>query len=242
MFEKITCMALRTVKYDDRRSIVTAWSDRLGRVALSVSAGGSREARRRRALTMPFGVFEGVVDVRPGRDIFNIADMRPAVVTSSTATDPAKTLVALFLSEVLDRVLRDGQPDELLAAFLFDSARRLDALRRPAGVANFPIVFLLGLGHFMGIRPDLSDLRPGQVLDLRDGVLRMTPPAHSAFLSPEATSVAALIDRLTYDNSERMHLPRRLRRDVLDVILRYYSLHHVSLEGLKSLSVVSEIF
>ena len=60
MYQQLRCVALRTIKYDDRRSIVSAWSEQLGRVSFIVPDGASREARRRRALLMPLSLFEGV--------------------------------------------------------------------------------------------------------------------------------------------------------------------------------------
>ena len=52
----LRCIALRTTKHSDRHSIVTAWSEQLGRVGLLVSAGNGREDRRRRALMMPLSL------------------------------------------------------------------------------------------------------------------------------------------------------------------------------------------
>ena len=65
MYESLHCLALRTVRHDDRTSILSAWTAECGRVGISMPAGTGREAQRRRALTMPLAIFEGVVVSRP---------------------------------------------------------------------------------------------------------------------------------------------------------------------------------
>ena len=242
MFQTLRCVALRTIKYDDRRSIVTAWSDELGRVSLLVPAGASREARRRRAIMMPLGLFTGEADVRPGRDILSIRDVRPLEITPTLSADPSKAVVVMFLTEVLERLLRATGPDRALSAFIFDSVRALDSITRPRGVANFPVVFLYRMGHFLGIEPDASDWRPGRLLDLLEGVYRDTPPVHGRYLEAAPSRVAAMLARLDYGRASRLGLPLELRREILKTLIIYYGLHHASLDGLNSLDVAADIF
>lgn len=242
MYQSLSCVALRTVRYDDSRSLLTAWSAEIGRVTFIIPAGASREARRRRALTMPLSLFAGQCDVRPGRDVLSIRDLRPLAVCPDISADPTKAIVAIFLAEVLDRLLRVGAPDPLLSSFIFDSVRRLDSLRRPAAVAAFPIVFLTRISQFFGIQPDCSDWRPGYCLDLADGLYRPTPPVHGRYLAPDAAHLAVTVSRLTYDSAGRLRLPRPLRREILSTILAYYTAHYTNLSTLSSLPVLQELF
>lgn len=242
MYQTLECLALRTVRYDDRRSIVAAWSRQLGRLSLAVPDGSGREARRRRALMMPLSLFAGEVDIRPGRDIHAIRDVRPLAVATDTASDPAKSVVALFLAEALERLLRIPAADEALTAFIFDAVGRLNRLGSAAAVANFPIIFLSRLAAYLGIAPDPTQWRPGSWLDLAEGIYRTTPPTSGPYLDPTQSAVAAMVGRLDFDSGRRMRLPRPLRREILDRILEYYTLHYTRLDNLNSLPVVKEIF
>lgn len=242
MYQTVECLALRTVKYDDRRSIVAAWSMQLGRLSLMVPDGSGREARRRRALMMPLSLFAGEIDLRPGRDIHAIRDVRPLTVAADTMADPAKSVVALFLAEALERLLRVPAADEALTAFIFDAVGRLNGLDRPSAVANFPIIFLSRLATYLGIAPDPAQWRPGRWLDLAEGIYRATPPTSGPCLDPGQSAVAAMVGRLCFDSGSRLRLSRPLRREILDRILEYYTLHHSRLDNLNSLAVVKDIF
>lgn len=242
MYESLRCIVLRTVRYDDRRSIVTVWSDRRGRLSLWSPEGSGREARRRRALTHPLGTMECEVDFKSGRSILTARDVRPIVVASSTATDPAKSIVAMFLAELLEHVLRDGAPDEALTAFLIESAATLDSLGNRVATANFPVIFMWQLSRFLGIRPDITTWRPGRILDLRDGIFRDSAADHGRCLDPECSRIAAMTGRAGFAAGSRLRMPRGLRRTILDTILSYYAMHHPAVASMKSTAVVSQIF
>lgn len=83
MFQELECIALRTVKYNDRNSILTVYTKQMGRLAMLLPAGGTREAKRLHALCQPMSAFYCVVDIRPNRDVYRMRDVRPATVTFS---------------------------------------------------------------------------------------------------------------------------------------------------------------
>lgn len=101
------------------------------------------------ALFMPLSVLDLEVEHQNKRDIQRIKEVHLAFSASSFQLDPVKNVLALFLSEVLFRVVKDTQPDERMYAFLTDSVRILDSVEQ--GLANFHVAFLLNLLHYLGI-------------------------------------------------------------------------------------------
>ncbi len=238
MYQTLHAVALRTVKYNDRSSILMAWSAELGRVALLMPAGSGAESRRRRALTMPMSLFEGVVDVRPGHDVMPVSDVKGVLKGSDIASNPVRATIAMFLAEVLTVITREGGPDMALWRFLEESVAVLCRLSGSA-LANFHIVFLTRLAAIMGLEPDMSTWAEGKWLDLVDGVFRLTCPMHDHVLDPAEARFARLLLALDdYDKLGALPFTRESRREALDTVLRYYSLHHSSLDGLHSLPVV----
>ena len=244
MYQSLHCIALRRVRYADGRSILSAWSAEAGRVAFAVSDGAGREAARKRALLMPLSLFECVADTRPGRDVAVMRDLRPMAVAAGIAADPVKGLVAMFVAEALDRVLRESAPDAALTEFIFGSVRELDSSRRRYMAANFPIVFLYHLGRYLGIAPDAGAWRPGRWFDMASGRFADSTPLcdSDSILAPVEAALIPALDRLTAAKAARLPLPRALRRRALEAILRYYSLHHTPMDSLRSLAVVSDVF
>lgn len=243
MYEALHCIALHTVRHSDRQSILAAWTLERGRVGILMPADNGREARRRRALTMPLALFEGVESTRPGRDLLLLRDLRPSAVTQSLHSHPVKGAMAMFLAELLDSVLRTTQPDERLWRFLTASVQALDAMTAPTGVANFHLWFMRALATLTGIAPDFGSWRPGAVFDMREGLFRRTAPLHGRYLLPAEAEGVRLLGRLTAENMARVRLNREVRGRMLDGLLEYYALHGaLPSGGLRSLEVVRSLF
>lgn len=244
MFQKLDCIALRTVKYSDRNSILTVYTRQEGRLSVLVPAGHGREANRIRALLMPLGRFECVADIRPGREIHNIRDVRPSVLPA--VGDPARSTVSLFIADLLSGLLKEPMPDPLLFDFFHNSILALNSpLSTKAGgkpnlngIANFHIAFLIMLSRFLGIEPDWGSHAEGSVFDMKEGVFRASPPLHRDFLGSADADKLYQLHRINYRNMHLFQMSRFERNQLLDLILHYYRLHYPSLPALTSLPVL----
>lgn len=235
-------IALRTVKYNDKNSILSAFTAESGRVSVLISASGGKEARRRRALLMPLAIVDAEVDIRPGRDIHTLRDVRPLSSSLSVISSYIKSAIALFMADFLNSILRQESADERLFAFLrreilqFEDADDNEAI-------NSHIAILCRLSSLMGIQPDTGSYRRGSFFDLHDGMWRTSPPLHNAWLDQNESRMAYIV--LSRFNDRVNYLPRILsRRDIrnraLDILIDYYTTHFTKL-NLPSLDVLRDM-
>ena len=237
---KISIIALKVTRHSDSQSILTAFSRELGRVALSLPAGNGRGANRLRALTMPLGMLSCETELRPGREILPIRQPQPLVIHASIHSNPLKQMVAMFVAEVLSLTLRHTAPDPLMFDFVATATEILD-LSDERGVANFHICFLLRLASLLGIEPDTESYRPGSLFDMADGLWRVTMPLHTDVLDAPEAAQAALLQRMTFANMRHFRFSRQQRGQVIDHIMRYYTIHGYPLQPLRTLSVLKSM-
>lgn len=230
-------VALRTTKYSDTQTILTAYSRERGRVSLALPAGSGKAAARMRALTMPLGLIECVSDVRPGREILPMRQVARECALATLHTDPVKQMMAMFLSEVLAVTLQSGDADEGLFDFLVASVKVLDGADVKQ-TANFHICFLFNLARHLGIEPDVATYAKGSVFDMADGRWRETPPLHRHYLMKDDAEAAWRLSRMTYGNMHRFRFNRAQRNAVVDTVLEYYSMHYTSMRHLRSLDIL----
>lgn len=235
---KLTLICLHTTRHSDTRSILTVYSREAGRLAIGVAAGSGRGPARLRALTMPMAMLTcDTPEPRGGNEILSMRQASPLCITPALHSHPVKQMMAMFMAEVTDRVVRQGSADAAMFDFIAATALRLDRAGERE-LANFGICFLVKLAEAAGIEPDLSTYKKGRVFDMRDGVWRATPPVHADYLEPGEAAVAAMLMRMTFDSSARLRLDTAGRRQAIDTALRYFSIHAAPMGGLRSLAVL----
>lgn len=245
MKQKMRFIALRTTRVSDTSSIVTGYSPEHGRVSVMVRGVGKRGGITMKARLMPLTPVECQGERRPGREFFEISDVRAAAVMNAVYCHPVKNAIVPFLAEVLVVLLRDYPADEMLYSFLEYSVMRLGVSTHRAAV-NFHLAFLVQLARFMGIEPDISTYCAGSMFDMSEGRFRMKHDVSlteiGRTLDVDDSRVARSVMRFNYNNVGYVKLSRDVRNRILDAILQYYTLHSVSLMSLKTLSVLRELF
>ena len=246
MYTKIEAVALRTVRHNDRTSILTAWSPVLGRLSLIVPAGNGVESRRQRAVTMPLGLFEGVVKADRNGTLSRIRDLRPwgrQGRQPDVSSHPVRSAVAMFVAEVLCSVTREGDPDNALWALIVETTEYISSASA-RGLSNMPVMFLLRLASVLGIEPNLAEYVPGMGFDAIDGVFRHTAPIHKNWVPSERTRAVVVLARAAvgYRHLALPGLSRQTRQAVLDELTEYFTLHHFPLNRLRSLDILRALF
>lgn len=233
-------VALRSIKYNDKNSIVRVYTDQHGLLSFLLPQNSGKMSRQRRALFQPLSLVEIVADIRPNREIHRIKEARCLEPLPNLHTDPVKNAVALFITELLSHVIVEQERNAPLFAFLFGSVQFLD--RAKEGTANFHICFLYNLGVFIGIEPDTSTYQPGMAFDMEAGVFVKGVPLHRHFVDGEEARAVYWLTRITYSNMHRYRFNREQRNRLLELTLEYYRLHHASLGELRSPAVLAELF
>ncbi len=238
----VNMIALRVTRYSDRQSILTAYSREKGRLSIALPAGKGRATGRIQALTMPLSIVQGVVDLRPGREIVNISGLHTVTPLHSLHSHPIKQMSGQFMAEVLSALLRDNEGDESVWNFLEGAVQAFDALTDWRAVANFNPWFLYRLGALLGVEPDVSTFTPGAILDLRDGRWRRSAPLHDDRLDVAESRAAWLLSRMNLGNLHCFRYSLVERNRLIDHVIDYLSLHLVSLRSLRSLDILRSLF
>ena len=240
MVETLQGIVLNVVKYNDRHHIARIYTRERGMMSFLVQQGNTQAARQRRAMFMPLSPIAFEAHITPQRDIHTLHGVRRTVLPLSITGDPAKTAIALFLGELLSRVIIEQERNELLYDFIEAGIDLLEHATR--GVANFHICFLYHLGQFIGIQPDTGSYAPDRWFDMDEGVFTAAVPRTHHGLPPEQARVIHLLSRMTFANMHLFRFNHHERNAMLDTILAYYRLHHSALGAMRSPDVLKQLF
>ena len=220
------CVALRTVRYSDRHSILTAYSAEAGRVSLLVPAGGGRGAARIRALTMPMGVLECVVDLKAGRDIYPFKDLTAdASCLQGDYGHPVRGVLGFFLADFFYQTLKEPMADAEAFGLVRDTSRLLWT-GPERGLANLHLLTMVRAATVYGIRPDTTTAAPGRFFDMAAGVWHNDVTLYGRHcLNAERSEAAQTLLRITPHNYHLFRFNRTQRAEAVDTMVEYFRLH-----------------
>ena len=233
-------IVLNTLKYGESSMVAHLLTDVGGRRSYMVQGiRSSRGHGSKSALFQPmFAVeFEGLES--PRMEMHRFREVHSGIVLQTLPFDIRKTTIALFMAEVLYRLVKESEPNPDLFDFAWGSVEALDDAKE--GVANFHLWFLANLSRFLGFCPG-NEYTHGALFDMREGLFTTVPPLHSAVMS--ADNAMILRDLLECDVKclGEIGLNRRQRVDFLDAMLAYYGYHLDAIHTVRSIKILQEVF
>lgn len=233
-------IVLNTLKYGDSSMVVHLLTDAGGRRSYMVQGVRSSRGRgSKAALFQPmFAVeFEGLES--PRMDMHRFKEVHSGIVLQTLPFDVRKSTVALFMAEVLYRLVKESEPNEALFSFVWGSVEALDSIDE--GVANFHLWFLANLSRFLGFSPG-NDYRQGAFFDMVEGVFTSLPPAHMRYLDSANAEIFRDLLECDVQYLGEIGLNRRQRVEFLDSMMAYYGYHLDAVRSVRSTKILREVF
>ncbi len=230
-------IVLTSTLYSDNSYMLNLFTDELGYVVTSVKVG--KRSKVRLSHIQPLTLLSVELHGRPSQQVMHVTECVALPGCERLMMEPGKVLMAQFLAEFLQHALRSMQRDERLFNFLYESICRYNDIER--GAANFHLIFLIKLTHYLGFFPNLEGFDSGVCFDLENGCFVRRLPLHANYLLPEATVALANLLRMDYETIYLYEVNRHQRNEILDYIIKYYKLHMAEFGDLRSLDVLREL-
>jgi DNA repair protein RecO (recombination protein O) len=239
---KTRAIILRTTKYGETSLVVTAFTELFGIQTYMVNAvRTAKKTGLKASLYLPASLVDMEVYHNEKNTLHRIKECNRAVVYENVLTNIVKNSIAVFMMELLHKLLKQPEPNADLFYFCEDSLIQLDTA--PANVAsNFPLFFALHLSHFFGFRIDDNYDSNTTYLDLQEGFFVEEIPIHHNFLEAENAAVTAELLKIAMPQElDQIKLNQQKRRFLLHKYMDYYSIHLTEFGVMKTLQVLEEI-
>ena len=243
MVHKTKGIVLKTVKFGETSLVVTVFTELFGLQSYMVNGIRmiSKKGTAKGAYFQAGAVLELVVYHNEFKNLQRIKEFRWAYLYNHIFSDIFKNAVALYTIELLNKSLKEPEPNNELFYFIEDALRHLDEASKPV-TANFPIFIALHLAVFFGFR--ISNELSGEAayLDLQEGYFSEEQPRHPYYLEGrEAEAVAHVLKIMQPGDLEELKLNQDQRRRILASMETYYALHIADFGTMKTLPVLKEI-
>lgn len=240
MIEKTRGIILNQIKYTDSGIIARLYTRKFGRQSFLIRGIRRRKSGRHNILFQPLFILDLEISYKESREMNVLKEFSVSYSPYDIYSDIKKSSVAIFLGEVLTSVLREESSHEELFDYIEKSIIYFDNCRE--GYANFHIAFLTGLSSFLGFEPGIRENASDAFFDMSNGVFVPVPPVHGNYANPDVSGILAQVFLASYDSIRNINLKGAMRNEVLDTLLRYYSLHLSGLKKINSLGILKEVF
>lgn len=236
-------IVLSTIPYKDNTQLVHIFTAAHGKQTFRCPLSRSRKNAQLRTAMAPLTMIELTCE-RNRQGSAAMQQLRDIRVILSpyelSMTHPGITAQCIYLAELLDKTIRQVEPDPMLWNFIHQGIELLTSL--PTGHANFHLVFTLRLCQILGFHIDDQNYRPEMRFDISEGYFTDGPIDHPYYLTPESAAWFRQLLRTDFTHLDTLCLSHRQRNILLDMMLLFLRIHIPEMGEIKSVEVLKSLF
>jgi len=242
MTHKTKGIVLRSIKYGETSLVVTIFTELFGIQTYMVNGvRTSKKSSSKANHFQPTAILDLVVYHSENKSMQRIKEFSWAVLYDTLLSDVVKNSIASFMAELIQKCLKQPEPNPDLYNFCEESFLQVDKADKIVS-ANFALFFSLHLTHFFGFRMTDNFSSDNNVLDLQEGSFTVNQPTHPNFIDGKYAELTAQLLKVMHpEELEEFKLNRDLRRILLLRYLEYYALHIPDFGQMKTLMVLHEV-
>ncbi len=229
MLHKTRGIALNYIRYRETSIIVKIYTEEFGIQSYIVNGVRSAKSKTNRiALFQPLTLLDLVVyHKNKEQTIHRLSEVKCSLPFKSLPFDFVKSSIALFMTELLVKTLREEESNPPLFQFLSESIVYLE--ETTVQYENFHLQFLAKLAFYLGFGAETA-------LEIEQ---QLSDNLYPYVLEPTMRESLQGFIHLPFDYP--VQLNRLQRNQLLDALVFYYKIHLEGLGEIKSLEVLREL-
>jgi len=232
-------LVIKSIKQGETSLIVSCYLEEIGYKSFLVKGlFGSKKSRFSKAHFFPLNVINIHYSSNQNKNLGFIKEVKSEVLFNTIHSDIQKSSVIVFLSEILNSVLREEiEVNKDLFDFLLNSLIWYDNVRE---CNNYHIKFLIELSKYIGFYPNISN-ENDLYFCLESGSTSNTKPLGRNICGDDLKLFKNLLG-MKFEDLNKMSINRESRTRILNKIIDYYSIHLQMFKTPKSINVFAEVF
>jgi DNA repair protein RecO (recombination protein O) len=240
MISQSKAIVLHQLKYSETSVIATLYTETFGRQSYIINGIRSPKSKQKTGLLQPLFLLEIEAYHKSGREVQRLKEFRLDQVYQTIPFDVVKSSIAIFLSEIMYKTIRNEETDPELFQFIHDSLLFFDTMKN--GTSNFHLWFLANLLRFLGLQPQNNYSSANQWFDMKNGKFLISKPIYPNTPNLEDSRFLAELFSLDHEAMHTFPISGVQRSRLLEFLLEYYSIHFETIGKINSLKILGEIF
>ncbi|WP_413531526.1 DNA repair protein RecO [Empedobacter brevis] len=230
-------IVLSSLKYGDTSLIIRCYTQNFGLKSF-IAKGVFSKKKRNTSLYFPLAEID--LSFQPKSNEQQLVFLKSAQTShyyESLHFHPIKSTIVFFLAEILNLVLKEEADNPELYFYIEHSLKEFD--QKKDDFADFHLIFLLQLSHFLGFYPNLEI--DGYLFDLENGFFTNSNSSINMLKADETVLFKKLLE-LHFSEESKNTFNQPQRSLLLEILVKYYQIHTNNFKKPKSLQVLHELF
>lgn len=238
MQQTITGLYLNHTNYGDTSVILKLYTLQHGTTSFIVK--GIKRKKGGSALLQPFHYLELSSNFKPEKDLNFGNQVRLSKPSYSLTSDIRKSTVALFLTEVLNKTLKESAPNEELYKVVSTLITFYD---ESEFTSLFHHAFLIELIKRLGITPNFGRNVSIDLLNMKEGVFEYNPQPNNSYFTLASSQAFKLIIGTKFDELNQINLAKKTKQELLTNLVQYIEIQTEIKKGsIQSYKILETIF
>ncbi len=221
LLSKTRGIVLSYIKYRETSIIIKIYTEEFGLQSYLINGIRTQKTKTGIALFQPLTILDLVVYHKENKSLHRISEVKCHTPFRSIPFEIKKSVIAMFLSEILNKTLKEETSNKELFNFLVNSTLFFDTSTK--NYENFHLEFLLDLSAYLGFAPSSSeDIVKNRLDTNKDELL---------FLNK----------LIKENNSEVIETNNSIRRKILEYLLDFYAIHVENFGSVNSIRILKEV-
>tara|TARA_Y100001954_G_scaffold199355_1_gene217337 strand:+ start:860 stop:1576 length:717 start_codon:yes stop_codon:yes gene_type:complete len=229
-------IVLKHTLFGDNDIIVKILTENLGLISFMVKGG--KKSNKRKYL-QPLMIVSISFKYNIKRNIQYLNKITLKEVTSEILNNPQKSIISLFLCEIISKSLKEGSEDKEAYDFLFNQILWLN--KKNNSILNFDVWFLAHFSKILGISPNFYDVNKNSVKYFNPESGSFSDSTESRNWDHNKSLILFNLLNIEADKLKDFHLNNNLTKFVLKELINYYDYHLNNLNLNKCLDVYNSL-
>lgn len=229
MLHKTRGIVLNFIKYRETSIVTKIYTEAFGLQSYIVNSvrGGGKKSKGKISLFQPLTLLDLVVYYKKSPGLNRISELKCLEPYQTIPYDFKKSGMALFITEVLNKCLKEEEENDALFEFLYNALLVFDHLHE--NYENFHLQFMIKLSRYLGFEPRSAD----EVFD----------QVYEAMGKPKnyQEEEAILSELIALPFTQSIKGSNSSRRILLEDLIKFYQLHVEGFRELKSTAILREL-
>lgn len=232
-------VVLHSRNYSETSAVVKVYTELFGQQTYLLRGVHGKRSAVKIAILQPLSTVDMLVHHRETRELQRASEVIASPAFETIPFDIRKASIAIFISEVLIRSVREEESNKDLFEFLCSFIRLLD--HQETHIANLHLYFLIVLSRYLGFYPHGEYGDNTSFFNLAEGKFQGTEPLHPHYLSPALSGYLDRLVKCSAGELAELQIPAEQRRELLAKLLEFYELHIPGFKGIKSHLVLEQV-